>query len=520
MLDYLIIGAGPAGLQLGYFFEKLGLDYLIIEAGEKAGTSFQQFPRHRTLISINKVYTGYENKDVNLRWDWNSLLNHSDEMLFKNYSKKYFPKADDLVKYLCDFAENFNLKVKYNSKVHKISKNNYFTVCDNEGNIYSSKCLIVATGVAKPYIPIIPGIELTDNYTTVTVKPEEFINQKVLIIGKGNSAFETADNLVETASVIHLVSPTPIQMAWKTHYVGHLRAVNNNILDTYQLKSQNAILDASIEQIEKRDDKFVVSFKYSHANDEQEEIIYDRVITCTGFRFDDSIFDENCRPELTIHNRFPMQTSEWESVNIKDLYFAGTLMQSRDFKKSTNAFIHGFRYSVCCLGRILIRKYHGQELPSKHIALTVESITDMVIKRINQSSALWQQFGYICDLIIISDNNNEAVYYEEVPVDYIHDSDLGRHNHYYTITLEYGENHDLEDPFNVNRIDRNDVSQAHRSKFLHPVIRCFNSSELISEHHIIEDLAAEWFEDVHILPLQQYFQMQLAPVLNQTLLNC
>ena len=36
--DYLIIGAGPAGLQLGYFLRKLGRDFLILETGDSAGT--------------------------------------------------------------------------------------------------------------------------------------------------------------------------------------------------------------------------------------------------------------------------------------------------------------------------------------------------------------------------------------------------------------------------------------------------------------------------------------------------
>jgi len=96
------------------------------------------------------------------------------------------------------------------------------------------------------------------HYADVSVNPNNFINQKVLIIGKGNSGFETADNLIETAAVIHLLSPHPVSMAWKTHYVGNLRAVNNNFLDTYQLKSQNAVLDATIEKIDRQAGKFFV----------------------------------------------------------------------------------------------------------------------------------------------------------------------------------------------------------------------------------------------------------------------
>src|SRR6185312_15816779 len=95
--DYLIIGAGPAGLQLGYFLQKAERDYLILEAGESPGTFFKKFPRHRTLISNNKVFTGVEDPEVNLRWDWNSLLCNNSQLLLKNYTRDYFPRADTFV---------------------------------------------------------------------------------------------------------------------------------------------------------------------------------------------------------------------------------------------------------------------------------------------------------------------------------------------------------------------------------------------------------------------------------------
>ena len=294
--EYLIIGAGPAGLQLGYYLEQSGRDYRILEMGDKAGTFFEKFPRHGKLISINKVHTGYDGTEINLRWDWNSLLSDDDQLLFKHYDRDYFPSANSMVRYLGDFAERFALNIQYNCKVVSISKNVNFRVTDAEGKVYISKRLIVATGFSKPYVPKIAGIELAENYNDISVNPEDFANQSVLIIGKGNSAFETADNLVGTTKLMHLVSPNPISMAWKTKYVGHLRAVNNNLLDTYQLKSQNVLHDATISKIEHHGNKFVVTLAYSHAYGEIEDLIYDRVIVCTGFQFDNSIFDESCRP--------------------------------------------------------------------------------------------------------------------------------------------------------------------------------------------------------------------------------
>ena len=35
--DYIVVGAGPAGLQLGYFFQRAGRDYVVLERGTQAG---------------------------------------------------------------------------------------------------------------------------------------------------------------------------------------------------------------------------------------------------------------------------------------------------------------------------------------------------------------------------------------------------------------------------------------------------------------------------------------------------
>ena len=330
----------------------------------------------------------------------------------------------------------------------------------------------------------------------------------MLIVGKGNSGFETADNLIATAAQIHLASPHPLTMAWRSHFVGNLRAVNNNFLDTYQLKSQNAVLNAHIDRIERRDGRFVVTVTYTHANGEVEGLVYDRVILCTGFRFDDTIFDAGCRPEMTLNGRFPTQTSAWESTNVADLYFAGTLMQMRDYRKSTSGFVHGFRYNVRALHRIFEQRYHGRPWPGTRVAASPEDLTAAVIDRVNRTSALWQQFGFLCDVLTV--NGRTATYHEELPVDYVHDGELGQHDHYYLVTLEDGRNHVALDPFNVTRIERHDHERADDSNFLHPVVRRFAGGDLVAEHHVIEDLQAEWREDVHVKPLLEFFRRDLA----------
>ncbi len=506
--EYIIIGAGPAGLQMGYYLEQSKRDYLILEADKEAGAFFKDFPRHRTLISINKYNTGSDDPEYNMRFDWNSLLSNNDELLFKNYSKRYFPDADNFVTYLKDFADHLKLKIAYNINVVKIEKKEEFLITDKKGKEFVCKYLIIATGVAKPYVPKIEGIELTENYASVSINPDDFSNQKVLIIGKGNSGFEMADGLMDTTAIIHVAGPKSIKMAWKTHYVGNLRAVNNNFLDTYQLKSLNAVLDVHIDKIEKKNDKFSVSYRFVRAEEAKKDVEYDRVITCTGFSFDDSMFSENCKPKLTINNRFPDQNNEWESTNIPNMYFAGVLMHMRDFKKSTSGFIHGFRYNIRALHRILEHKNHDSTWPCYVQKIVPNHLMNMVIDRVNKTSALWQQFGFLGDLITVCEEDQEARYYEEVPVDYIHNSEFGKCDSYFVLTLEYGPLHDQMDPFDVDviRIKQSARENTNDSHYLHPVLRYYKDGEFVKEHHIVENLENEWFHEVHKEPLEQFFE--------------
>ena len=61
----------------------------------------------------------------------------------------------------------------------------------------------------------------------------------------------------------------------------------------------------------------------------------------------------------------------------------------------------------------------------------------------------------------------------EVPLDYVQASDLGAAEHYFTITLEYGPDHDKVDPFDIEvaRISQSDAARAHEGHYLHPVVR-------------------------------------------------
>ncbi|HEX7303758.1 NAD(P)-binding domain-containing protein [Lentzea sp.] len=509
--DYLIIGAGPAGLQLAALLERDGRDYAVLERGSGAGTFFTRYPRHRKLISINKVHTGSTDPERRMRMDWNSLLLDDPDLLFTRYSPRYFPDADDIVRYFQDVADG--LEVHYDIDVTRISRDDDgFTVQDRGGETWQAKHVVVATGVSQLYVPPIPGIEHAERYDTFDTDPSSFTGQRVLVIGKGNSGFETADALVENAAVIHVAGPHSVKLAWQTHYVGHLRAVNNNFLDTYQLKSENAVLDGTVERIEPRPEGgFRIQFRYARTVEKLRELEYDRIIACTGFRFDASIFDDSATPALVIKDRFPQLTSAFESTNVPGLYFAGTITQSRDFKKSTSGFIHGFRYGARALHRVLGARHHDTPWPATELELSPEAIGDAVIARVNTSSCLWQQFAVVGD--VVSVDGESARYEQEVPVAFVADGGLGPAEHRFVATLEYGPDHDTVDPFDITvpRVAENDAVNAADASYLHPVVRYYRHGVLTSTHHLAENLENDWdLPEVHQQPLVVFVKECLA----------
>ncbi|MET0424760.1 MAG: pyridine nucleotide-disulfide oxidoreductase, partial [Actinoplanes sp.] len=199
----------------------------------------------------------------------------------------------------------------------------------------------------------------------------------------------------------------------------------------------------------------------------------------------------------------------WESVNVPGLYFAGTISQERDFKKSTSGFIHGFRYAVRALYKILNQRYGSEPWPASSVAATPEAITDTIVARVNRTSALWQQFGFLADVVTVDDTG--ASYLEEVPVAYFHETPPP--GPAFVITLEYGPDHDQVDPFDisVSRIAQDTPGQAHDAAYLHPVVRFHRDGELVATHHLAENLENQWDRPaVHVAPLAAFIRTCLA----------
>ena len=359
---------------------------------------------------------------------------------------------------------------------------------DAKGRQHTCRCLVVATGLWEPYIPDIPGIETTENYVDCSIDPEDYVNQRVLIIGKGNSAFETANHINHVTRVTHICSPHSIKLAWKTHFFGHLRAINNDFLDTYILKGQNSGAGRLDRKHRKGRRRYIVSIQFTHAEGQRAVLAYDRVLACTGFRWDNKIFNEGCCPESFCEDRLPNMTSSWESPNVPGMFFAGTLMQMRDLKKTMSNVLHGFRFNVYALARIVMERFGGQPWETVNLPGTADALADKVIERVSSNAGMMHQPGFLCDAVVWDEEAGQWRYYDVLSVEYALEERLGNEPLAMVITMEYG---DIEgDPLSVAR--EPDPAKAYNDVYLHPLIRVFRHGKQTAEHHMSETLENDW----------------------------
>lgn len=515
--ETIIVGAGPAGLQMGYFLARAGRSYLIVEAAPMAGSFFQRYPRHRTLISLNKRFNFYSEDEYNLRHDWNSLLSDDPSLRFTKYSDQLFPAADDYARYLQDFADRLQLCIKYQTRVMSIGKRDQggFLLQLQDGSVLRADRLMMATGPRAELLPKnIKGIEHATTYGTHSIDLKEYENKRVCIIGGKNSAFEVANHLSGTAAIITMSLRSPIKHAWNTHFPGDLRAVNNQFLDMFQLKSLHAAVSLKVTEIEKRDDGTLVlttendMVHWSQPTTLRAKLVVDKVILCTGFRFLDPTIFDGISPETHSDGKFPVLSPYWEST-VPGLYFIGTTMQARD-RVTASAFVHGFRYNVRTLFHYLEQKHHGVPLPGRQWETDqtdLLAVAQAMAERLTTADALYPLRGFLGDVLIYDGQGTIQHQYEQ-PLDDLLSPDSQRsikqYEHAMLVYLEFGWTSGAArgqarryppDAVPLEYTLPSDHNNPACSAFLHPVFEYYHYGKLIKELHLQESLVVRFVDD-------------------------
>ncbi|PXY22283.1 NAD(P)-binding domain-containing protein [Prauserella muralis] len=501
-VDTLIVGAGPAGLQLGHLLAGAGRDYVILEAGPRAGGFFERFPRHGTLLSLNKRHNYFGEPEYNLRHDWNSLLCDEPGLRFGDFSAELYPRAGDLATYLRTFAARTRLRIHFGTRVVRIGRAaSGFRVTTAAGRDYSCRRVVLATGAVAPWVPAeIDGIKWAAGYEDHPLDPAGYRGARVAILGAGNSAFEVANHLAGHAALIHLMTRRPVRHAWNTHFPGDLRAINNTILDMYQLKSLHATVGFRPVSITPKPGggfTVVAEEDYPHwttPGTGRVTLTYDHVIRCTGWRYvDPDLFEPDCLPRLKGHGKFAELDGHWQT-SVPGLFVIGTAMQARD-RTAASSFIHGFRYNIRTLFRLLEERDHGVPLPGRSFGLGTEAELDRLaawlITRVSTTSALYQQFGLLGDALLFRDGRVRVL--EELPVELA----LGRREaaacaDVLLVTLEYGFGNYDPALDTLEFVHPADPARPECSAYLHPVLRWYHEGTLAERLDLTESLVVRY----------------------------
>jgi indole-3-pyruvate monooxygenase len=180
-IDSLVIGAGPAGLAAAACLRERGRPFAIVEQAACVGSTWR---RHYDRLHL------HTDRD-------HSALPYFD---FPGGTARY-PSRDQVVTYLDQYAEHFGLAPRFDTQVTSVRCADSGWITTTTAGLYRSRHVIVATGHnAVPHVPRWPGQE---DFRGRIVHSSEYRNgapfrdQRVLVVGLGNSGGEIAIDLLE-----------------------------------------------------------------------------------------------------------------------------------------------------------------------------------------------------------------------------------------------------------------------------------------------------------------------------------
>jgi len=408
--DYplIVVGSGPGGLQASSALRGLGVEHAVLSADDQPGGMFRRWPFFQRLLSWTKPYApvaratrAYE------RYDWNSLIPESDEhravMVGLMDGTSYFPSRPEMQAGLEAFTGRTNLKVRFGCRwtgTRRLDDGRF--VLETTDGEYTAGTLVIAVGVAEPWRPTSPGMELAAHYAD-TQPVETYADKRIFIVGKQNSGFELASGMLPWAKRIIIASPSPARLSVNTHSLVGIRARYLQPYEDHVLGGGVAVLDAGIERIERGSSGDAPFRVVTRRSSDSVEMAFDvdAVIAATGFVA--PLLD---LPDLGVatfgQSRLPAQTPFWESATLPGVFFAGTIGQgSSGLKKhgipSNSGAVQGARYNARVLARHIATTRFGVML--ERPTLAPESVVEFLLEELTQGPELWHQRAYLARVL-------------------------------------------------------------------------------------------------------------------------
>jgi len=177
----IIIGAGPAGLAVGACLKQRNIPCTILEQSDKVGAAWH---RHYDRLHLHTAKA-------------------FSELPLLHFPKDYprYPSRVQVIQYLEAYAKQFQLTPRFGQQVFSARFTNNLWEIQTPDNLYQTSNLVIATGYNhEPYLPSWLGQEFFRGailHSSQYSNGEHFRNQKVLVVGFGNSGGEIAIDLYE-----------------------------------------------------------------------------------------------------------------------------------------------------------------------------------------------------------------------------------------------------------------------------------------------------------------------------------
>ncbi|MCU7614938.1 YpdA family putative bacillithiol disulfide reductase [Chryseobacterium sp. GMJ5] len=295
ILDILIIGAGPIGLNCALEAEKNDLTYIIIEKGTIVN-SLYRYPLYMRFFSTA------EKLEI-------------AKIPFISTAPK--PGRQEALEYYQGIARQKNLNINLYEKVVNVTKQNDIFHIETSKAEYRAKNVIISTGFYDiPNMMNIPGENL-DKVKHYYTEPYPYARQKIVVIGSSNSAVDAAlETYRKGAEVTMIVRHSEISESVKYW-------VKPDIENRIAEGSITAYFNSELMEIKEH----TVVFK--NEKGETNEIENDFVLAMTGY-LPDFDFLKNSGIELQGECLNPLYHPETMETNVKNLYLAGVVCGGKD----------------------------------------------------------------------------------------------------------------------------------------------------------------------------------------------
>ncbi|KFF13558.1 hypothetical protein IW15_07175 [Chryseobacterium soli] len=295
VLDILIVGAGPIGLNCALEAKKNNLTYVIVEKG----------------TIVNSLY----NYPLYMRFFSTAEKLEIDNTPFISTAPK--PGRQDALEYYQGIARQKDLNIHLYEKVLKISKNNDLFDIETTKSTYQARNVIISTGFYDiPNTMNIPGEHLpkVKHYYT---EPYPYARQKIVVVGSSNSAVDAAlETYRKGAQVTMIIRHSEISKNVKYW-------VKPDIENRIAERSITAHFNSELIEIKEH----TVVFRDEHH--QIHEIENDFVLAMTGY-LPDFDFLRNSGIDLQGDCLNPVYNSETMETNVKNLYLAGVVCGGKD----------------------------------------------------------------------------------------------------------------------------------------------------------------------------------------------